>query len=83
MPLYLAVMTEQIILCRSILAVSNCNINICLNDILMFLNHLRKHLPIVHSSGGNLCGGNNLIFLVYTAVGFVPQLGFAARISAY
>jgi len=83
MAFYLVVMTVQIILYRSILAVTNRNNDIRLDGILMLLNHLSKHLPIIHRSGGNLCGSNHLALLVYTAMGFVSQLGFAARIPAY
>ena len=57
-------MADEIGVNGTISTVSNHGVKLLLGILLMGLNHLLEHLTVINGSGGNLRGGDDLVFLI-------------------
>jgi hypothetical protein len=69
-----SVIADEIVVNGTIFTVSDYGINALLGIVLVGFNDIFKNLTIINRSGGNLRGGDDLVFLIDSSMRLIPQL---------
>jgi len=69
-----SIMADEIGVNGAVLAVGDYGVNFLVGILLVGVNHLCEHCTVINGSGGNLRGGDDLVFLIDRSMRLIPEL---------